>query len=908
MTKMTNKYEMHVISHSHWDREWRYSFAEYRLKLVEMMDRLLSMLGTNPHYKYYHLDGQTILLEDYLEIRPEKEDLLKRYIQNGRILVGPWYTLPDEFLVGGESLVRNLLRGHRTAGRFGRTMKVGYTPTSCGQISQLPQLYAGFDIDSIFFYRGLNAFDAPAEFIWQSPDGSRALTFHFYTWGRANFSHLILYPVLFDGWKEFSLQDAKRFLHLQNQPYPYVVDLPDLLHYFHHNQLAPMLRRVKEDALQHATTPYLLYMDGCDNGAPVPLTVEIINEANKISVGDKYIHSNLPEYVRKVKTSIRHAKILRGEMRHPGKEQTNAVYSGSLSARIYIKQLNTRAEINLIRRAEPWATIAWLQGEDYPGAVLEKAWKYLLANHTHDSMEAMSIDRVHADNEYRFAQCNEMSLGILRRSLNYLARCMPVREKDEFSLVVFNPLPYERSETISAILTFPENAGVKTFSLYDASEEIPYEKTGQRTRSILVERPEINTGSFPANQFTIDFTARAIPALGYRVFRVIPHGTTGAGKQPGLIPEKNTLENEFLKVCINTDGTLNIKDKKTGRNFLRLHSFEDGGEAGDSLWHKPPEKDQLVTTLNAKAKISLEKDNAFSAAYRIETKMVLPARLAPDGKGRARQKEKISITSRITLTRGSKRLDVVTTLKNNIRDHRLRVLFPSGIDTDCSWAGGQFDVLQRPIKTPYKKGWAEPKVTTHPQYSFVDLSDEKTGLAIINEGLTEYEAVDDKERTLAITLVRAIENICGIPSCDNEGGQCLRDFEYRYAIYPHAGNYQTGKVFLQVQSHQLPLEIMQSGRGDEEDGNSRGFLSIEPDSLVLSALKKSEDRATLIVRFFNPGTSTVKGKIRSFRDIKSAWETNLNEERRKELRIVHRNTISLMVKPKKIMTLELLLK
>jgi len=905
---MNKNHEMYVISHSHWDREWRYSFAETRLKLVEMMDCLLELLDTNPDYKHYHLDGQTILLEDYLEIRPEMKDKLKKYIMENRILVGPWYTLPDEFLVRGESLVRNLLLGHKVALKFGKVMKVGYTPTSCGQISQLPQIYAGFGIDSILFYRGLNPDDARAEFIWEGADDTRALAFHFYTWGRANFSSLILVPVLFDGWTANTLNDVKGHFHLQDQPYPYVNDLNKPPVIFHRNQLGPKLKQVKEDALKYATTRHLLYMDGCDNGAPHSLTTRIIEEANKLAGDDKYIHSTLPEYVEKVKKTVSGLEVLKGEMRRQGKERANAVYSGVLSARMYLKQMNARAENNLAGRAEPWAVIAWLFGEKYPAGILERAWKYLLANHTHDSMEGVSIDRVHADMEYRFCQCDEMSLGILRRSLNKIAHSFPINKKPEIGLTVFNSLPTQRSGLVSTVLSFPENKKVKSFSIYDSDQELFFEIAAHEKKSLLVEQLEINTSVFPADRFTINFFARDIPALGYKVFRVIPHQKSNLSESSGLNIEPHILENEYLRVKINTNGSLNIKEKQTGRSYSNMHFFEDGGEAGDSLWHQPPEKDSIITSLKNKSLISLEHTGPFSITYKVEVKMKLPSAIVAAGKKRGSASEIITVSSWITLARGAKRLDIVTRLKNSIKDHRLRVLFPSGINAEFSWAGGQFDVLKRPVKSVYKDGYAEPKVVTHPQYSFVDISDGKSGIAILSKGLTEYEVIDNSKRTIALTLIRSFEKICGTPSRENTGGQCLREFEFRYSIYPHTGDYQEGNVFQEARDYNIPFEITQSARYDNDKKNSRSFFAIEPSSLILSALKKSENRGTVILRFFNPTLSTIKGRVYCLWPIKKSWETNLSEERQRELELKDKHSFIITAGAKKIITLEIMLK
>src|SRR3972149_1978036 len=117
-----------VVSHTHWDREWYFVFEAFRTRLVGMVDQLLDLLERDPGYRFFMLDGQTVVLEDYLEVRPDRRADIERHVRSGRMLIGPWYILPDEFLVGGESLVRNLMRGMRIAREFGGPMMIGYPP------------------------------------------------------------------------------------------------------------------------------------------------------------------------------------------------------------------------------------------------------------------------------------------------------------------------------------------------------------------------------------------------------------------------------------------------------------------------------------------------------------------------------------------------------------------------------------------------------------------------------------------------------------------------------------------------------------------------------------------------------------------------------------------------------------
>src|SRR5262249_4367395 len=118
-----------VVPHTHWDREWYLPFEQFRLRLGAVVDRGLETLRPDPSFTSFTLDGQAIVLEDYVEVRPENEARLRALLAAGRLEVGPSYMLPDEILVGGEPLVRNLLLGRRVCRRFGvEPSGAGYLP------------------------------------------------------------------------------------------------------------------------------------------------------------------------------------------------------------------------------------------------------------------------------------------------------------------------------------------------------------------------------------------------------------------------------------------------------------------------------------------------------------------------------------------------------------------------------------------------------------------------------------------------------------------------------------------------------------------------------------------------------------------------------------------------------------
>src|SRR6266852_5065198 len=175
---MTEQLNIVLVPHTHWDREWYQTFQQFRIRLVHAVDKLLDILERDPDFSHFMLDGKTIVLDDYLEARPEQEERLKRHTRSGRISVGPWYVQPDEFLVSGESLVRNLQIGLQRAAEFGDPMRVGYVPDCFGHIAQLPQILRGFGIDSAVFWRGVGADTQKSEFDWVAPDGTRVLVVH----------------------------------------------------------------------------------------------------------------------------------------------------------------------------------------------------------------------------------------------------------------------------------------------------------------------------------------------------------------------------------------------------------------------------------------------------------------------------------------------------------------------------------------------------------------------------------------------------------------------------------------------------------------------------------------------------------------------------------------------------------
>ncbi|HVN63506.1 MAG TPA: hypothetical protein VMT58_02630, partial [Candidatus Binataceae bacterium] len=162
---------LYFVIHTHWDREWYQPFQEMRARLVSMTHRMLRLLDEDK-LPCFQFDGQTIVLEDYLEVHPQDAKLIAKLVKAGKLQIGPWYTLADSFLASGEALVRNLEIGGRIASRFGPSTPIGYMPDQFGHCAQLPQIMAGFGLKAAVVFRGVPAAVNRGHFTWEALDGT----------------------------------------------------------------------------------------------------------------------------------------------------------------------------------------------------------------------------------------------------------------------------------------------------------------------------------------------------------------------------------------------------------------------------------------------------------------------------------------------------------------------------------------------------------------------------------------------------------------------------------------------------------------------------------------------------------------------------------------------------------------
>jgi alpha-mannosidase len=375
-----------VVPHTHWDREWYLPFEQFQLRLGAVVDGVLDTLENDASFTSFTLDGQAIVLEDYLDVRPENAERLQALLDSGRLEVGPSYVLPDEILVGGESLVRNLLLGRQVCRRFGlEPSGAGYLPDSFGHPAQLPQILAGFGIRTFLFSRGLG----------DEIDGVGVV----FRW-RAGPAEVVASQML-----------------------PHYDNFARLTWYHDAEERVRGIVGRFGDALRRAGQDDVVLANGSDHLPIEPELPEIVGGL-ETTLGARFRIGRYDEHTPEPNGLPLHEGELVGS-------RLQNILRGVNSARIYLKQANERAERRLLSIETAAALRTLRQDATYPGSDLRLAWRDLLRNHPHDSICGCSCDEVHRDMLVRFEQ--------LHRTLDYVER-----EALGVGGALVNTLPFRR--------------------------------------------------------------------------------------------------------------------------------------------------------------------------------------------------------------------------------------------------------------------------------------------------------------------------------------------------------------------------------------------------------------------------------------------------------------------------------
>ena len=787
-----NEKTMYVVSHSHWDREWYLSHAKHNFNLVQFMDRLIEVLETDENFKSFHLDGQIIILQDYLNVRPSMTERVKALVAAGKLKIGPFYVLQDEYLISGESNVRNALVGLKETEKYGAPTMIGYFPDTFGNVGQMPQILNGFGIECAFVGRGTvpNGYEGETlgktdegsnEFIWMSPDGSSVVTSQFTYWYSSG----------------MELETTKEGLDGR---------LNALLH-----------------GMGACTkTPYILLMNGCDHQpvqADLSTAFAIADE-----LGYDVRHTTCEDYAKLLMEYKDSFPVWNGEIRCANGCGVRTLRE-TASARIYLKQASHKASSMIEGIVEPMSVIVSNYGLNYDEEMLHYIWKGLLENYPHDSICGCSVDEVHTKMEIRFADTIDTAQSLI----DQMGRRMVAKIcGEERSILVMNCAPKAMNGCVECVVDFRDGESIPANpALKDAQ--------GNEYLLDVEDLGVMSTYELPEDRFRQVYD---VHRFIYRVYGTFaPMSCTvlsiveGAATENGVAYGSNWMENEYVKVTFNKNGTFNVMEKASGKVLADQNAFFEIGDEGNEYEFFP--KGEMFNTLENEAIMSV-----FSVQKAGVTFLVKNELMQQNG-------ETVTIESKVTLYVKEKGVKVAVRFDNTCKDHRIRADFAWASAVDTHYCAGHFDMIHR-SSYPGPR-WTAP---THSQrtYEFVErISETGEGMMLAVRGNNEYEIMQGTGHT-QLTLVRGIGILGDWFPFYTKDSQCLREVtaEYMVRFYTAGGREE---AVSDAYAFNKPSLYAFSGKGKGEA--TQGAAVVVEGDVIVSCVKKN-DAGETVVRIFNP--------------------------------------------------------
>ncbi|GAB4320718.1 MAG: hypothetical protein Kow0010_00660 [Dehalococcoidia bacterium] len=851
-----------VVPHTHWDREWYLPHELFRWRLTQMVDALIDHMEANPEYRCFNLDGQSIVIDDYVQLRPENEGRLRRLIERGRVLIGPWWVQPDEFLPSAESHIRNFQLGIREARRWGGSMRVGHCADQFGHIAQMPQIMRGFGLTSACLWRGVPDSVPGWSFLWEAPDGTRI-------------------PVLY----------------LRNS-YSSGLNLP-----FDAREL---VERAREQENERQPGEPLLLMNGGDHTFFEPHVPALLHEASDGAFA--FQMATLEEYEAAVLAGGIDEHVHHGELRSP---DNSNVLAGVLSARMRIKQRDFEVSAALERYAEPLDLLASLHGGRDRMPALKHAWRLLLENAPHDSICGCSVDQTHREMMPRFDRAEQIARRVMDESAGDIAAGLAAPPHG--ALAVFRPVagaaaPLETwapaSWTGAAIridgallpvamgpVVPGETLVERETDLRGALRLVDYLREGRYNThrvehvSVVLEARHLRVETIVGDGLcepgqaearaavrramddgAADAATLVVRTADRRPLRAVlpPAASIGVQLATGeqADPEDSDIAggpdwiaNRHYQVWLARRG-FDLLDRASGSWMRGMATFVDEGDRGDE--YNADIIDDAVVEPAAVELLGIEHD-AVSATLRYRTFLRVPASLDEDRTRRTGTCE-LAIDTRVTLWAGLRRVDIRIEVDNTAEDHRLRALVPLPFAAEDAITEGHFHVATRSVAPqPWNGRSAELPPTTFPQKTFVAFERAGRGLAVFNRGLPEGEVVAfEGKQAYALTLLRCVGWLSrpDLRSRRGGAGPTIRTYDsqepgphaFDFAIATYEGNWGPAGIQEMAHAYAYPPVAWRIGgqRGDREDVPLLGL-----EGATLSAAYRSHEGGGPVVRVYN---------------------------------------------------------
>lgn len=869
------KKTFHVLSHFHWDREWYQSFEEYRYRLVRAVDELLNIMERDPSYRFFHMDGQTVVLEDYLQIRPQNRERLQKLIDDGRIIIGPWYVMPDEFLVCGESLVRNLQKGAQLCRAYNaEPMRCYYVTDLFGHNTQSPQIARGFGLPRAMLWRGIG--DYPKDtFLWQAADGSTV------TCSKLDRNYCY-----------------STFYFAARQPF----DGGDI----RTDEMLQRVRQYVDYTKQMAVCDAIVSFDGCDHADPEPMTPKMLADINAAFDDVEFVHSTLEQYYKAMEAQAPQLETIKGALYHSGKEgSNNFLLQNTLSSCVVLKQNNAACEALLTRVCEPLDVFTSMLCPPVQGRLqyactprsdfFARAWELLLQNQPHDSICGCSIAPVHQDNETRARHVQQIASSVLEDTLLQLsANCKTDANGADGAFVLYNPAPEAVQGQTVFTLRLPHGADNR-ITIYDPQgKEVAFQILKEKLISQPVSR-KLTLVTFPIEQELTVCADLSLPAASFAVYTYKNPAPVQADPvyngTPVILtraPEGSMqvaplcFENGVLRVQVCDNGTLQVTDLATQTVYDGLLRLEDGGDDGDGWRYRRPPYDTVE--LSSKADIAVIADGPMAAQVRITVPVA-----------------GLTVTHTVTLRAGQTRLDIQTELTNDRAGHRLRVLMPLPYEVERYHTKLPYDMAAWQVRTPHNAGMADIDTGVTPAQGAVLINNGKAALGVYTKGLYEVQMYP---RQAALTLFRSVRNEVGRLQADY--ASMLRPLTMEYALdfaaeatpaaaYRRAEQFQSEVLTYRTDVHDGALVGVQTPVRLEEEGGAMVLCAVQPDCPLPDGSK------AVAVRILNASDAPASGKLHLQGYNGKVWQGRLDGAERTEAPMQN-GAVSVQLQPKQVGT------
>ncbi len=879
-------FDVHVVSHTHWDREWYLPFARFRQRLVALVDELLDAPAEGSPFL---LDGQAILIDDYLAVRPEREREVRDALARGALEAGPWFVLADELLVSGEALTRNLLAGRRAVrARGGEPPTVLYCPDSFGHPADLPTLAEGFGLSLIILWRGLGgpAWPTGDAFIWRAPGGARVLVHH-----------------------------------LPPHGYEYGANLPA-----NEAHARERWRALRQMLGKRARTRSLLVLNGADHHARQSWLEESIDVLTRIAEPDRVYASTLEAFATSFvqgATGIVDLPVIEGELRFsPGYTWT---VPGTWSSRAYQKRRNARLERSLTREAEPWAAMAAARGGRSRAPLLRAAWRTLLECHPHDTLCGCSIDEVARAADARFTAAGSETHGIIGDAILDIvghdsvaahassAWSPTVLVRNAAARALRGVAEVEIARSIAREPVGPGSAGIAVreralpLPTLDGGR-IPLQILSRRARSDRVESPR----HYPrGDRVEVTRGVAWIDAVsGYGITPV----PIGDASDPRVAPlpvqpvhaTPRSLSNGMLRVEVADDGTMRLESTRHGRSWSPLIRFEDVGDAGDLYTHS-----SIAPEIAEARLVDVAMAHGGPLRAQLHLRFVLDLPISSNREGRSDRVTRNSIDVLVTLDAGSTFLRLGVRGVNRVRDHRLRIACATDVKEGVTIADGMFaPVLRETRVQPPDTLSMEHVPGTAPLARWVSRQSASHGMALISDGLGEYEILEDG--AIAVTLLRAVGELSrnDLPERPGHAGwpvptpaaQSLGPYRAEFALLPHGPEDDAvAEIERAADDALLPLRGS-TLRSATHPLDPVAGLTLEGDALRFLACKPSDDGEWTVLRCVNVTSRPARGSWRCSWPVREARRARLDEHPEEPLVVREGGIVELQVAARAALT------